>query len=107
MYGPVDSSVANTPKCRPVDAIDTAAVLANIVRAIVPVDLTTGARKAIRTLAGVRVNGIMADPMVVAGIGGAVVNVELAVCAAVAVDAGALVLVHPVGAYAVVLARVA
>ena len=38
---------------------------------------------------------------------GAVVNVELAVCAAVAVDAGALVLVHAVGAYAVVLARVA
>ena len=90
----------------PVDAIDTAAVLANIVRAIVPVDLTAGAREAIRTLAGVRVNGIMADPVVVAGIGGAVVDVELAVCAAVAVDAGALVLVHSVGADAVVLARV-
>jgi len=49
----------------------------------------------------------MADPVVVAGIGGAVVDVELAVCAAVAVDAGALVLVHPVRADAVVLARVA
>ena len=62
----------------PVDAIDTAAVLANIVGAIVPVDLTAGAREAIRTLAGVRVNGIMADPVVVAGIGGAVVDVHLA-----------------------------
>ena len=91
----------------PVDAIDTAAVLANIVGAIVPVDLTAGAREAIRTLAGVRVNGIMADPMVVARVRGAVVDVELAVGAAVAIDASTLVLVHSVGADAVVLARIA
>ena len=44
----------------PVDAIDTAAVLANIVGAIVPVDLTAGAREAIRTLAGVRVDKVSA-----------------------------------------------
>ena len=90
-----------------VDAINTAASLANIVRAIVPINFTAGARETRRTFAGVRVDGIMADPMVVARVRGAVVDVELAVGAAVAIDASTLVLVHSVGADAVVLARIA
>ena len=90
-----------------VDAIDTAAVLANIVRAIVPINFTAGARETGGTFAGIRVNGIMADPMVVAWVRGTVVDVELAVSAAVAVDASTLVLVHSVGADAVVLTRIA
>ena len=91
----------------PVDAINTAASLANIVRAIVPINFTAGARETFRTFAGIGVNGVMADTVVVAWVRGAVVDVELAVDAAVPIDAGALVLVHPIGADAVVLARIA
>ena len=50
----------------PVDAINTAALLANIVRAIVPINFTAGARKTGGTFASVGVDGVVADPMVVA-----------------------------------------
>ena len=91
----------------PVDAINTAALLANIVRAIVPINFTAGARETFGTFAGVGVDGVVADPVVIAWVRGTVVDVELAVGASVPVDAGALVLVHSIGADAVVLARIA
>jgi len=50
----------------PVDAINTAASLANIVRTIVPINFTAGARETVRAFTGVGVNGVMADPVVVA-----------------------------------------
>ena len=91
----------------PIDAINTAALLANIVCTIVPINFTAGARESVRTFTGEGVNRVMANSVVVTWVRGAVVDVELAVRAAVAVDAGALVLVHSVGADAVVLARIA
>ena len=50
----------------PVDAIYTAASLANIVRTIVTINFTAGARETVRAFTGVGVNGVMADPVVVA-----------------------------------------
>ena len=50
----------------PVDAINAAASLANIVRTIVPINFTAGARETVGAFAGVGVNGVVADPVVVA-----------------------------------------
>jgi len=68
----LDPSIAETSSIariasagKPVDAIDTAASLANIVRAIVSINFTAGARETGRTFAGEGVDGVMADPMVV------------------------------------------
>ena len=50
----------------PVDAINATATLANIVRTIVAINFTAGARETVRAFTGVGVNGVMADPVVVA-----------------------------------------
>ena len=69
----LDPSIAETSSIariasagKPINAINTAASLANIVRAIVPINFTAGARETVRAFAGVGVNGVMADPVVVA-----------------------------------------
>lgn len=69
----LDPSIAETSSIariasagKPINAINTAASLANIVRAIVPINFTAGARKTGGTFASVGVDGVVADPMVVA-----------------------------------------
>ena len=75
----------------PIDAINTAALLANIVCTIVPINFTAGARESVRTFTGEGVNRVMANSVVVTWVRGAVVDVLFTVLTTIPGRAIALV----------------
>ena len=90
-----------------VDAVDTDAILTDVIGTVVPVDFAATTRETFSAGAGEGVEGVVADAVVVARLGSAVVNVDLAVASTEALDAVTLVTrPHQVGADSVVLAGV-